>query len=145
MGAVAHLVIADRSEVEAVLSSDEPLNSFDGFAYKGLDRVRLITLWALAEHGSPSERYDERLDAVLVIRDRDDGRWVDIIPPKMLAALATVPSLDDDFDRLAQSWGQTEEFEGWEENEVLDLLRQVGDLAESAQLAGKTLLLWVEP
>jgi hypothetical protein len=80
-----------------------------------------------------------------VIQDEGDQRSVDVIPEKMVAALASVAALPDgDFDRLAASWGETEEFEGWEEAEVADLLRLVGDLAETAQLEGKTLLLWVE-
>ncbi len=146
MGIIAELVVADPSEANAVLGSDEPLGSWDGFAYKGLDRVRLITLWALVESGSPDNRFDERLDAVVVIRDPDEERWVEVIPLEMLTTLASVAALDDDdFNRLAQSWGQTDEFEGWENAEALDLLCQVSDLAERAQSVGKTLLLRVEP
>jgi hypothetical protein len=127
------------------LSSGDPTNSWDGFAFKGVDRVRLITLWSLIESRSPDDRFQDRSETVRVIQDEGDQRSVDVIPEKMVAALASVAALPDgDFDRLAASWGETEEFEGWEEAEVADLLRLVGDLAETAQLEGKTLLLWVE-
>ena len=146
MGVIAQAVIASPSDAQAVLNSDQPINSWDGFAYKGLDRVGLITLWALVETDDPDNRFDYRLDAVRVITDADRGRWVDIIPPEMLAALAKVAALDAaEFDRLGLSWWRTDEFEGWDEAEVLDLLRLLGDLAESAQIESKTLLLWAEP
>ncbi len=145
MGVIAQLVVADPSEAATVLSSGDPTNAWDGFGFKGLDNVRLITLWSLIESTSPDDRFEDRLETVRVIQDEGHGRWVHVIPEKMLAALASVATLDDDdFDRLAEAWGQTEEFEGWEEADVLELLRLVGDLAETARLGGKTLLLWVE-
>ncbi len=146
MSAIAQLVVAKPSDAKVLLDSEDPLESWDGFAYTGLDRVRLITLWALAESASPDDQFDERLDAVHVINDNDLDRWVDILPPEMVAALGTIATLDDsEFDRLARSWRDTEEFEGWKEDEVFDLLRQVGDLAETAQLENKSLFLWTDP
>jgi hypothetical protein len=146
MSAIAQLVVGKPSDAKVLLDSEDPLESWDGFAYTGLDRVRLITLWALAESASPDDQFDERLDAVRVINDNDLDRWVDILPPEMVAALGTITTLDDrEFDRLARSWRDTEEFEGWKEDEVFDLLRQVGDLAETAQLENKSLFLWTDP
>jgi hypothetical protein len=146
MSAIAQLVVGKPSDAKVLLDSEDPLESWDGFAYTGLDRVRLITLWALAESASPDDQFDERLDAVRVINDNDLDRWVDILPPEMVATLGTITTLDDsEFDRLARSWRDTEEFEGWKEDEVFDLLRQVGDLAETAQLENKSLFLWTDP
>ena len=146
MSAIAQLVVGKPSDAKVLLDSEDPLESWDGFAYAGLDRVCLITLWALAESASPDDQFDERLDAVRVINDNDSDRWVDILPPEMVAALGTITTLDDsEFDRLARSWSDTEEFEGWNEDEVFDLLRQVGDLAETAQLENQSLFLWTDP
>ena len=64
MGVIAQLVVADPSEAETVLSAGDPANSWDGFGYKGLDIVRLITLWSLIESSSP----DDRFEAVLAAR-----------------------------------------------------------------------------
>ncbi len=49
MSAITQLVVAKPSDAKVLLDSENPLESCDGFAYTGLDRVRLITLWALAE------------------------------------------------------------------------------------------------
>ena len=66
--------------------------------------------------------------------------------PAFRLALGTIATLDDsEFDRLARSWRDTEEFEGWKEDEVFDLLRQVSDLAETARLENQSLFLWTEP
>ena len=133
MSVIAQLVVADPFEADTVLSSDNPTDSWAGFAYKGLDKVRLITLWSLIESTSPDDRFEDRLETVRVIRHQGELRSVETIPAEMLGALASVATLsDDDFDRLAKSWRRTEEFVGWEESEVLDLLRLVGDLADSA-------------
>ncbi len=145
MSAIAQLVVAKPSDAKALLDSEAPLESWDGFAYTGLDRVRLITLWALAESASSDDQFDERLDAVRLIKHKDLDRWVDILPPEMVATLRTITTLDDsEFDRLARSWRDTEEFEGWKADEVFDLLRQVGDLAETAKSENKSLFLWTE-
>ena len=63
----------------------------------------------------------------------------------MIESLASLANLEvDDFDNLAESWGSTDEFDGWAVDEVNDLLREVGDLAESAKLKGSAIMLWME-
>ncbi len=74
MSAITRLIVANGSKVKVLLDSDNPLKFWDGFAYTGLDRVRLITLWALVEAGSPDDQFDKRLDAVQVISDREPVR-----------------------------------------------------------------------
>jgi hypothetical protein len=102
-------------------------------------------LFPLAASASPYDQFDERLDDVRVIIDEDKDRWLDILPLEMVRVLGTIAALNDtDFDQLAQSWRDTDEFAGWEEAEVIDLLRQIGDLAETSQLENKTLFLWTE-
>jgi hypothetical protein len=143
MGVQSELVIADRSEAEAVAVSDEPSRSWNGFAFGGLDHVQLIPLWALIESGSADNDLDARIDAVPVIPDSDKGPWVAILPDKMVTALSRIAALDEDeFQSLLGKWSSTEEFEGWDEADVSALLREVGDLADTARLEGKTLLLW---
>ncbi len=53
MIAIPQLVVAEASEAENVLDSDDPTESWDGFEHPLLDDDRLITLWALAESDSP--------------------------------------------------------------------------------------------
>ena len=144
MGVIAQLVAADLSEARAVLDSDDPVRSWDGFIDKGLDALRLTALWSLAETGLPDDRLVERLEALGEIHDPEEGRWVLIIPPRMLAALASLAEEPEELEHLAGFLGSTDEFDGLDEPEVLDLLRLVGDLAETAELGRKTLLLWLE-
>jgi hypothetical protein len=138
----SELVIADSSEAESVADSDGPSNSWAGFAYSGLDRIKLITLWALLESGVPDDRFDARLDAIRVVPDRETGPWVDVLPAVMVTALSRIASLNaDTSESLVEKWNGTDEFEGWDSAEVSDLLHGIGDAAESAVLEGKTLLL----
>jgi hypothetical protein len=143
MGVLNHLLVADAAEADAVAASDEPSQTWDGFFCRGLDRIKLATLWALVEAGSPDDQLEQRLDAIRTIPEGDQGPWVDIIPPRMLASLASIAAMEEDEQgSLADRWGQTEELDGWEASEVIDLVRSVGDTAESAQLENKTLLIW---
>ena len=58
MGVISEIVAADPSESEAVLASESPSQRWDGFAYKGLDNIKLISLWSLVESATPDDRLD---------------------------------------------------------------------------------------
>jgi hypothetical protein len=49
---------------------------------------------------------------------------------------------EPEFDSLAASWAATEEFNGWSQTDVKDLLRELGDLAETALAKDKILMIW---
>jgi hypothetical protein len=143
MGILNHLLVAHASEADAVAVSDEPSQTWDGFFCRGLDRIKLATLWALVESGSPDDRLEERLDQVRTIPEGDQGPWVDIVPTKMLSALASIAAMEEDEQAsIAKDWGRSDELEGWDASEVLDLVRRIGDTAETAELEDKTLLIW---
>jgi len=143
MGVLNHLLVADASEADALLASDEPSKTWDGFFCRGLDRIKLATLWALVEAGSADNRLEQRLDAIRTISAGDRWLWVDIVPPKMLGSLTSIAAMEEDEQELlAKRWCQTEELEGWDASEVFDLVRSIGDTAESAHLENKTLVIW---
>jgi hypothetical protein len=143
MGVLSHLLVADASEADAVAASNEPSQTWDGFFCHGLDRIKLVTLWALLEAGSADDKLEHRLDTIRTIPEGDHGPWVDIVPPNMLGSLASIVAMEEDEqESLAERWGHTVELERWEASEVLDLLRSIGDTAESALLVNKTLLIW---
>ncbi|OAI53151.1 hypothetical protein AYO47_01010 [Planctomyces sp. SCGC AG-212-M04] len=143
MGVSSELVVADSAEAESVTDSDEPSGSWEGFAFAGLDRIKLTTLAAILEQGEAYESLDSRLDAISVVRNSDDGPWVDVLPPEMVLTLSRIASMEgDSIQDLLEKWSATDELEGWGKNDVCDLLREIGDLAESAVLQRKTLLLW---
>jgi hypothetical protein len=143
MGVLSHLLIADASEAGAVAASNEPALRWDGSFCRGLEQIKLVMLWALVETGAPDDRFDSRLDEVQTLPKGNEGPWVDVIPPKMLATLASIAAMEEnEQESLAKLWGGTKEFDGWEASEILDLVRDIGDSAESAQLGNKTLLIW---
>jgi hypothetical protein len=143
MGVLNHLLVADACEADAVAAADESSQHWDGFFCRGLDRLKLTTLWALVEGSAADDRLEQRLDEIRTIPDGDQGPWVDVIPTRMLASLATIAAMEEDEQQaIADRWGQTEELNGWEASEVLDLVRAIGDTAETAQLQNKTLLIW---
>ncbi len=60
---------------------------------------------------------------------------MDILPPEMVAALGTIATLNDsEFDRLARSWRDTEEFRGLEG--VMKCLTSSDRSATSLKLLG---------
>ncbi|HQR43757.1 MAG TPA: hypothetical protein PLX97_13775, partial [Gemmatales bacterium] len=143
MGITNHLLIAAPSEAEEILASEEPSLTWDGFSCRGLNTINLATLWALAETGSADDGVERRLDAIRTLPEGDEGPWVDIVPPTMLAALAAIATMEDqEQEALAVRWGKTEEMDGWDASEVVDAVRSIGDTAESALLENKTLLIW---
>lgn len=143
MGVINQLLIAHASEAEAALASDDPSRQWDGFYCQGLDNIKLITLWTLIETGSADDRFEERLDQVRTLSSGEQGPWLDIVPSAMLAFLASIAGMEEgEVESLAELWGQTEELEGWRRDEIIDLVRTIGDAAETAQPEGKTLFIW---
>lgn len=143
MGVLNQLLIADPSDGANVIASEDPAQHWDGFTCRGLDRITLATLWALIESGTPDARFDERLGQIRTIVGGNEGPWVDVVPIEMLDFLARIAAMEDDEqEKLALNWSETEELARWEFSEVLDALRSTGDLAETAQLENKTLLIW---
>ena len=139
MGVLNYLLIGHASEADAIAASDEPSQTWDGFGFRGLDPIKLATLWALVETGSPDDRLEQRLDQVRTIPEGDQGPWIDVLPTKMVASLASIAAMEEgEQESLAEQWGQTDELQGWEEFDILDLVRSIGDTAETAQLENES-------
>lgn len=142
MGLWTNVVAADPAEAKAVAESDDPTAEWEGFTIKGFDHVKLCTLFSLLRTGSPSQDFDRQLDSIRIESVPEEGPVLCSVVPEQLAELAGVAQFEDtEFDELVAAWGGTEEFEGWSESDVAELLRDLGDLAESASLQGKSLVL----
>ena len=147
MGFQTDILIADLDEAQAVADSDSPTAGRDGFSFTGFDRVQLCTLLSLLKSGTSDAQFDRYLDPIDVVRSSTD-EWpvVSVVKPEQVAELATAASLEDgEFEKLAASWAATEEFEGWANSDVRDLLRELADLADTAALQGKCLMIWQSP
>jgi hypothetical protein len=144
VGVKSDLVIADLGDAQAVAESDSPAEEWEGFSFNGLDNIKLCTLLSLLRTGSPSQDFGRYLDLVeTVTPPTDEGPEISAVHADQVGELAAAAGMENErFDRLASAWGSTEEFEGWSESETTELLRAVADLAVSASLEGKCLLLW---
>jgi hypothetical protein len=143
MGVLSHLLIADVTEASTVASSDEPADTWRGFFCRGIDSIKLAALWAVVECGSADDRLDERLGAIRTLSNSDQGPWVDVVPQEMLALLATIAAMEElELEAIADKWHSTDELKDCDALHVLDLVRNIGDTAETAQLQKKGLLIW---
>jgi hypothetical protein len=77
VGVTSQLVVADEGKATEVLRSDNPTAAWDGFTLKGLDDVRLITLWSLIDSGTTDDRIAERSGGVERFKSRglNVGSW----------------------------------------------------------------------
>jgi hypothetical protein len=144
MGVQTDIVIANLDEAQAVAETATPTTMWEGFTFNGFDQVHVCTLLSLLKTGSPETEFPRYLGVVEPVAVRgEEGPVVVGIKPEQVAELATVAGLEGaEFDSLAGAWAATEEFAGWSLSDVRELLRELGDLAESASLVGKCLLLW---
>lgn len=141
------VLIASFDEVQAVADSDSPTADRNGFTFAGFDRVQVCTLLSLLESGTSDAQFDRYLDLIDVVpSSTDDWPVVSVIRPEQVAQLAAVATLEDAaFEKLAASWAATEEFECWAGSDVRDLLRELADLADTARLERKCVMIWQSP
>jgi hypothetical protein len=143
MGVTHHLLVASPLEAQAIAAHEDPSRDWDGFYCRGLDGIKLVAMWSLVETGSTDNEFERRMDSVMTVSTDENGPCVQVAPPSMVSALASIAALDEEEVRpLAAALVSMEDFEGWDEDEVIDLVRSVGDQAETASLAGKTLVLY---
>lgn len=143
MGVSNHLLTADSSEAEAIAGHDDPSRNWEGFYYQGLDSIKLAMLCALLESGSVEGQYEARMEAIRTIAAGEQGPWVDVLPNEMVKSFASLASMDDEeLSALSSVLLQVEDFSSLPDDDVIALMRTIGDQAESAELEGKTLMLY---
>jgi hypothetical protein len=144
MGVQTDVVIASPDDGPAIATSATPTAEWQGFTCKGFDHVQVCTLLSLLQEGSAYaafERYLKVVESVAV--GGEEGPVVIGVRPEQVAELAAVAALEAaEFEGLAASWAATEEFAGWSAADVRELLRELGDLAQSASLQDKWVMLW---
>ncbi len=146
MGILTDFVVADISEAQRIGDSLSPSWEFDGLDEKGIDHVKLATLYALLS----DQPYDSAFmsEASLVYVASDDGPWVQQVPPDLVSRLANLA--ENDYPRIAQQWAQTEEFTHPHSGFTPELarertenfLRRIAPLARQSLAEHKVLLMW---
>lgn len=142
MGIQSDLVIAGANEAEDVRASESPAMEWEGLSFQGLENVKLATLLSLLSSHSPDSDYEKWLDELPSLSN--ESPWLFVLSAAAVKCLSRIAEQEGaEFEKLAESWAATEEFEAWESSDVNDLLRSIGDLAESATLERKTMILWL--
>jgi len=146
MGVLSDIIVADRGEAAAInAAGGAHLGQWACLESKGIDTVKLGTLWQILNHRSADDVNAVATfmaDGVLDQRS-EEGPWVYLVPEQLRSALA---SLDPPAqESAAAQWAATEEFalDGWLAADVEEYLGDLVEHARQASRAGKSLLLWM--
>src|SRR5262249_37585936 len=117
MGGLSEIVVADRSEAQAITTSGGPTRDWQGNAWKKGDTILLGSLWAILEN--EVVQVDNVVDRsgrfTLLSQESENGPWVFLIPDSLRDLLADLSSADPEaFQQIAETWGATDELEAWE-------------------------------
>lgn len=136
------IVIADDEEATELGRSVAPSVRWrrGGIDAKGVDQVKLATLWSLLTRRSFDEVFG---DFETLHEESDEGPWVVRVPPPLARVLA---DLDDaTAAEIVPKWAATEEFllDRWDAGDVGKFLDELRSLARDAESKGKGLLMWM--
>ncbi len=143
MSVLAYIVAGEEDEMVAIGEAAQPLVEWSGAQVRGLDTAKAVMLHCLltgdefdlaVAHYEPvyvAER-EERETVLLRIADE---------------AMEKLSVLDEDaLAEVAEELAATEEFEmdGWDVEQVYDLLLEFANLARLAESQGQLLFVWMQ-
>lgn len=143
MGVLTDLIIADLKDADGI-GREYPSKKYRSVDLKGFDQIKGATLWAIlrgddlgnVDHVvSMSEKFD------CLYQGGDDGPWIYKFPDEFLKLLTEVD--DDRLDDVTAEWAKTEEFEGFELEDVRYYFDSLYDSAANAEAEGKNILMWI--
>jgi hypothetical protein len=144
MGVLTDFVVASVSDAQRVgESSSCPSRDFDGLDAKGIDTVKLGSLYSVLT-GEPT---DPGLSGrcTLLFMASDEGPWVMQVPEDLVKLLAELAPKE--LGSVAAAWAQTEEFspayENWPVTLVQEVLEGIAELCRQAVAEGKAVLMWM--
>lgn len=145
MGILTDIVVAKTSEAVEVLDSENPWEDFDGFDAKGLDEIKLCSLWQIVGNRPNDDGLITQF-SVLAGIENECGPWVWQIPDELVELISAIRA--DALEAVALQWSRTEEFKmdrlpRWELEEVKNLLRNLVGVSNKAISSGKALLMWI--
>lgn len=142
MGVLTDFVVADRRDAQRVCDAACPSEEFSGLDAKGIDPVKLGTLYAILTETDfdPAFIKDEPL-----AMGGDDGPWVIEVPVDLVLRLAKLDA--QGVAATAAKWANTDEFspkyDNWPAEDVHELLAELVDLCAKAAAAKKSVLMWM--
>ena len=147
MGMLSCVLIAPKTDAKMIAESSEPTQTWEGVDWKSVDHIKFCTLWVILEGGALPDvpAVQAKIDQMELLHQvSEDGPWVFLIPCHLRDLIAECSAEEDHkIKSLAQAWGSTEEFEGWDAEDVLKLLEDITVLADTGRLEDKELMLWL--
>jgi hypothetical protein len=136
------LVIADCMDARQVCDSACPIEVFNGMDAKGIDPVKLGTLYAVLTN----TEYDPSVATGKQLCDGgDEGPWVIEVPNDLVQLLAKLDAKE--IVNAAAKWAKTEEFslkyDNWPPEAVHEVLSDMAKLCARAAAAKKSVLMWM--
>ena len=146
MGVLSDLIIADRDEATAInAAGGGHLKRWDCLESKGIDTIKLWTLQQILA-GQPLDDVNAAATFMtndVVAQGSEDGPWVFMVPAGLQSAIAALSP--EARESVAEAWAATEEFAmaRWMAPDVEEYLQELVALAQRAQAAKKSILLWM--
>ena len=134
-------VIVDRKDARQVCDAACPSEDFNGMDAKGIDPVKLGTLYAVLT----GSEYDPDFTGKPLCDGGDEGPWVIEVPNDLVQRLAKLDAKQ--IGVAAAEWAKTEEFspqyDNWPAEAVHEVLAEFAKLCAQAVAAKKSVLMWM--
>ncbi|HUY04560.1 MAG TPA: hypothetical protein VMV33_14860 [Rhodocyclaceae bacterium] len=142
MAILTNIIAAEDHEIEAIGESLHPVDEWSGIELRDVDTGKVVTLHCLLT-GDPFDdalaRYEplyvSAIEGALVLRLADE-------------AMERLAGLDEEaLEQVAAELAATEEFESedWQEEALLAMLADLGELARLAESQAQALFVWMHP
>lgn len=140
MASLADLILAESSDVSAIIASEYPLGTFTGTNVDGLDPLKLAALHSTFTNQEISNLLGHYTP---IAEGSASGPWLIKLPSELIAFLAGLAP--QDYTSAAIKWASTAQAqeEGWSEMDANKFLGQVAYFAQTASFEGKDLYLCV--
>ncbi len=143
MGVLTDFVVTNRVDARRVCDSNCPrTKDFDGLDAKGIDKVKMGTLYAIltGKEFDPSFMLDGSL-----CTGGDEVPWVFAVPTDLVERLAGLTAKQ--MYSVAATWAATEEFspkyDNWPAEAVRQILEELVGLCRRALAEKKDVLMWM--
>ena len=142
MGVLTDFVVAELGDAKRIGDSMCPSRDFDGIEAKGIDNVKLSTLYAILT-GTPVD--PGFMGGDFLYSHSDEGPWVLLVPPDLVQRLANLSV--DQVSATAGEWGKTEEFSPkysrWPQEVIEQWLQELARLCRQAIAEKIDVLMWM--
>ena len=141
MGVLTDLVVADPQDARQVCESNCPSEEFNGLEARGIDTVKLGTLYQVLTDTD----YDPEFFGDALCSGSEEGPWVFEVPPRLVKGLGALDAAQ--IHDVGAKWAATEEFspkyDNWPEEAVHELLADLVALCRRATDQHTGVLMWM--